>query len=1648
MAKNRKDSVFIKKDPTQTLLLLAFLIPFITVFIGLLAGSFAPFGAKDVMTSGGMSKHLTYYYELYDRVHEGKGLLYSLSSGSGYDFSSIFTYYLSDPLNLLILLVPRTAIPALINLLYAVKIGLAGLFFALFLRHRSPSTKEESKFNFPILGFSIAYALSTYMLGQGMNVAHLSVVALFPLLLMGLDELLTNGKWKLYATILTACVFCSLQMAIIVFLFTLLYAALFDHKSLNHAIRNLLLKLISDLLAVGAGAVIILNSVGSTAFQEEISIKFPQGSNVTTFFDVFKCFLPVTQASSSTSSNYGIDVFCGFLMIFLLILYLGNPNIALSRRIRQAGILVALGSGLFLVTPNYLFNGLSHPEMTYCLFGFLFVVQLLSMGYEEFLNLEHTPGWQLHASLFVLAGMIPASFYLCDTCNSFRPFLYAAGILVIYYLILVLFRRNIISKTRLHLILPLLLILEVGVTYVVGLRQTGSVAYDDTLDNQYYETTKTMQVAFPGSQSLIYDANNNTNTPLTNTLLNYSFILIDKNSDVIPDSTLTFLGNVGNVAVYKNEYTANGVFLPKSVENWIYQDQYSFSSLDNLTRIYMDSVPVFLPSHGKMTRDYGILYNENGEEDTRHLDFQFTYQSSSEGDLYASLFGIHHLGNVNTGDPATFSINYASWSDIPGLFAAEYAIFNSDAYNIFYNSLVTASSELKSESESTYRMDAAEDGYLLVPFSDLSGWDITVNGNNVTPSSFMDKTLLIPVTKGENAIELSYHPPLLIWGIAISLLVLALLAILAMKDQIRVQADSKRIHSLSNWLQENYVYVLTFAITTLVFLLMQMYTSSLPFGDRSTLIGDGYLQAYNGYSGIADSVKQGTYSPLNWNIGVAIDQYNGFIGLLLSPWTYLKYLLLPKSLYMFDITFSYYLSLITPGLAIILYLTHRRRGERMVKTDRRLLIIGICYGLSSYAINYFVYGNFGFLTYAPLLVLAMERLVYDKKPLLYIILLFLQMGDAYYAFMLCEFLALMFFTLEFENVKDFFQKGIRFAISSIAAAGLACFRLIPYYMKTLESPYKVADTVSPIEKVNGSFLSVISDGMTYRNAVITTTDDYRVNYYIGILLLLIIPLYLLNKRVKLSVRIRHTVLLALYLVAFGNSTLNYIFHGFHYQSLVPNRFSAFFIFLLVVMFYDCLLSWQDYGQKKFCLGIGIPGLILAGLWTINALTSKEVESTSIIASMIFLSFYLTLALLQLWKKHRLALRRGIVLLCVIEVILNALYIFPEAIGTTMADDSDQASIEVLAARNTEIQKPFVSTEYISDYYNAAESTSITSDSFFSSNVTMGHMQLFYKWSLPTSTNSTQYQSGNPLADMMLHIKYNITNGTDKASISHYPTIDRAGALELHENPNYLPLGIFFEENPALEAWNEMAYTEFTDQNGGSAFIYQNAFSRALGCGDLYHTIELENMPSETTDAGEENTTYIALEDSSSTEDEQNKIPIRIHLAKKEEGVIYLSYSNTITYVGTSKKGESDVIQTTMYPSSDQSDNFLRIASCDETELKKLYNKLNESILQDVEIDFTTVRGDIRAPKDGTIYLSLPYLKGWTAYVDGTKVEHRSFLGGIGVPVNAGDHTIELVYTPRGMWAGIVISCGTLLLLIIYSFINYRIKRNKIGLLGS
>ena len=104
---------------------------------------------------------------------------------------------------------------------------------------------------------------------------------------------------------------------------------------------------------------------------------------------------------------------------------------------------------------------------------------------------------------------------------------------------------------------------------------------------------------------------------------------------------------------------------------------------------------------------------------------------------------------------------------------------------------------------------------------------------------------------------------------------------------------------------------------------------------------------------------------------------------------------------------------------------------------------------------------------------------------------------------------------------------------------------------------------------------------------------------------------------------------------------------------------------------------------------------------------------------------------------------------------------------------------------------------------------------------------------------------------------------------------------------------------------------------------------------------------------------------------------------------------------------------------------------DETYIKDCENRRKTAAYEFIP-DKTGFTAKIDLPKDNLVFWSIPFDKGFTAYVDGEKTEiERVFDGLTAVYVPAGDHTIRFDYTVRGLKAGLIVSAGSAALLTVY-----------------
>ena len=111
---------------------------------------------------------------------------------------------------------------------------------------------------------------------------------------------------------------------------------------------------------------------------------------------------------------------------------------------------------------------------------------------------------------------------------------------------------------------------------------------------------------------------------------------------------------------------------------------------------------------------------------------------------------------------------------------------------------------------------------------------------------------------------------------------------------------------------------------------------------------------------------------------------------------------------------------------------------------------------------------------------------------------------------------------------------------------------------------------------------------------------------------------------------------------------------------------------------------------------------------------------------------------------------------------------------------------------------------------------------------------------------------------------------------------------------------------------------------------------------------------------------------------------------------------------------------------------------------KIINKLKKNQLKNVTVKNNTVSGDITVLKDKTLFMAIPYDKGWNVYVDGKKVKYEKVAGDfIGIKLNKGNHKIKMKYYSEGIVPGVLMSFVSIVLLITYNvYIKKNIKNNS------
>ena len=807
-------------------------------------------------------------------------------------------------------------------------------------------------------------------------------------------------------------------------------------------------------------------------------------------------------------------------------------------------------------------------------------------------------------------------------------------------------------------------------------------------------------------------------------------------------------------------------------------------------------------------------------------------------------------------------------------------------------------------------------------------------------------------------------------------------------------------------------YIIAFVIPLIIMTALYIAREIYPFGNNCYLRSDMYHQYAPFFSELWNKLRHGESLTYSWDIGMGTNFTALYAYYLASPSNW--FIVLFPQKYMIEImNVIIILKLCLSSLTFTYYISKHFNTRKCT-----IALFGMFYALSGFVAAYsWNIMWLDCLVLLPLIILGLERLVNENHCFLYCITLGLCIYTNYYiAIMVCISVVLYFIVLmaAYKGTRRpviYVKKFLNFAIYSLLAGGLAACLLLPeFYAFTLsasnniEFPKKLSLYFSILNMVTRHLINVpVHLGL-----------DHYPNIYCSVAVLLLFPLYVMDKKVDLREKIGKSALVLIFLTAFNLNIPNFIWHGFHFPNSLPCRQSFIYVFFLLAMCYEALSHLKSMTTKQLggalWIAIGIL-LFIEQVFTVD----ETYDFTIVYISGAFILVYALIMLIHLKHEFKVPVIIFIAFsLCIIECTIN---MDSTGIGTTSRSSYllDYDAVKTVTQTVADDDSSFyrMDKKFGSRSNNDGAWHNYHSISTFSSTSNGAMEEFFGELGFEHSFNAYKYNGATLVTESLFSVKYAISNRilTESPLRSYYTGSD--GEF-IYKNNYTIPIGFMtyndpygWEADSANDAGIENQNSLIKNLTGISnvfTLTYENATDasfevKPVKAGHLYMIVRNTSCDTVTATINSSEYTYKDL--------------------KKGGTIIDLGYATP-----------DDIIVI----SGDTSMNA-SVYTLESSRFIEAFNILNNNSLNVSEFTNNKITGTVNASKDATLICSIPYDKGWSVYIDGKKTETNNIYGAlISVNVPAGEHTVTLKYMPVNFILGCIITSLCIIILIgIYTF---------------
>lgn len=431
----------------------------------------SPFGNYTVLKMDLYHQYGPLFAELYDRVAQGKSLLYSWNSAGGSGFLGNFFNYLSSPFTLLIFWFSKTEVVTTgISVIVFAKCIFSAGTFAFYLK------KHNKNNDFSAAAFALLYAFSAYFIAYYWNVMWLDAMLIFPIVILGIERIIDKSNSKIYFLSLIFTFLTNYYMAYMICIFSVIYFIIYylSHYKLGelYVPKTYDMPKFSKLrqsrllcsgfrfaavsvLAAACCAAVLLPIYKTLSSSSARSDSFPTEFKL--YFDIYDFIVAHLAAIEPTIRSSGgsvtPNIYCGILSILLFPLFLMSKKISWKEKLMNLLLLAFLFVCCNINYTNFIWHGFHFPNDLPYRFSFMYSFIVLTCAYRVFRHIK-----EFDYKTLVLTGGIFA--LICVLAQKFElryiggTAVYCSLAFIVVYTFLMC---AIISKKLSRVMLPLVL---------------------------------------------------------------------------------------------------------------------------------------------------------------------------------------------------------------------------------------------------------------------------------------------------------------------------------------------------------------------------------------------------------------------------------------------------------------------------------------------------------------------------------------------------------------------------------------------------------------------------------------------------------------------------------------------------------------------------------------------------------------------------------------------------------------------------------------------------------------------------------------------------------------------------------------------------------------------------------------------------------------------------------------------------------------------------------------------------------------------------------------------------------------------------------------------------------------------------------------